>query len=489
MQNLKFQNKNKIPLFWILIFIFFIKSLLWIFLIPIFQTPDENRHYDYVLHIAKRFSLPKKDSYVSPRDYYMAETIDLADLVDFDRIRWRADEKTGFILFSDNVRQKIENYHDNRNMTTITDDENLELFAYPPLYYAFCAIIYKIASILGFNIVIRFYIIRLASVILSFLTLYYAHRILNLIGSSSFISLGVILGLIFLPQLSMFQISVQPDAMAMFLIVLITYYFIIAQKNGIRLKHYLYWGVLFGFLMLTKVHLFVVTFFPFLLLLVIYQKLKYGKWDLKIGIIAGISFMISSWWYIRNLYIYHDLLGMRPVILDNNRNLLENTYSFLLMIRYVTFKSYFACFGWLDTAVPAYVYAIYAFLILLCIFSLTRFLIRGLKKMINSLKNKDFARLKSLYLENINSLYLSVPLVTFLVFMIVLGILTAGGVNTQGRHFFPFIFAQVYFFMKYSRDLFKKESWGNIYILLITFYIIATNVFSAFVIYKRYYLI
>ncbi|GAF74905.1 unnamed protein product, partial [marine sediment metagenome] len=88
----------------ILFFITFIKGLIFIFLIPPFQTPDEPYHYDYAVYLSKinifdylggKFNISEIDA-----DKIVTEEVKhLISLAQFEDIPFHYDEKAKIGLF------------------------------------------------------------------------------------------------------------------------------------------------------------------------------------------------------------------------------------------------------------------------------------------------------------------------------------------------------------------------------------------------------
>lgn len=461
--------------------------MLWLVLFPVFQTPDENRHYDYVLHLAKAKHFPKVDNYVGRRDHTMAETEYLSKLVDFERLRFHWDQKTTFVLGADSLWQKVRTYKKTFAATDIPDSQNIDLYAHPPLYYLLCAGVYNLAAGLGFNILLRFYIIRFLSVILIYSVILLSLKTLKIIRMPVIVRISVLTLLVFWSQLSMFAVSVQPDVLATLFVTLCIYLFVRSSSGKAKHSFYILAGLVLGGLGLIKIHYFAAVFLSVPFVWIVYNKIVNLKWDYKILLTISIALLISGTWFGHNLCYYHAVHPGETLLPGGGDTIFQRFISVALVVKKYVFRSYIAHFGWLDTLVPRYIYRILGMGILVGIGSAIYLFAKNFYSWIIGVRKNGSKGFANIVQQNAAGFYLILPLVCFIGLMVYIGIAYSSLVNNQGRLYFPFILTEFYILTHYPSLIIKKEWVGNIYVFLLCGLVIVAHVHSIVVIWHRYY--
>jgi len=190
-----------------------LKGLIWIFLTPIFQIPDEASHFSIVQYIGETRSMPNnKNTGISP-----LETLKIAEIVNFDwniiHPVWRG--------YQSQWKQKI-------NLIPIDAKKNLifnpQLTALkrPPLYYWLASSVYFIVKNTSF--LTRFITLRLLSLVLSLLTVYFTYKSAKIILKQHLLALATAALVGFQPMFSYIASGVHYDSLAILVVSAFTYF-------------------------------------------------------------------------------------------------------------------------------------------------------------------------------------------------------------------------------------------------------------------------
>lgn len=276
-QHLTFLKKPSFILALILI-IFFLKGAFLAVLHPIFIGQDEARHYNTIQYINEpegknwlvdeRLHVKNKESI---RDYnFSQEIIETGLATDIDRIRDGSLYNTQF--FSSEYLGEKESLINLSTWRKTTD------FLYPEkapttAYHIAASLIERIFS--DENILIRFYLIRIFSVILGVLTILFTYLAAKNIGLSSKISLLLTAIISFQPRFSIYYASINYDALLILSFAVFILAGVLILKKGLNWKNLslLAFAVISGLLAKgTGIVLLAVAIL--LVLLEIYKKIK-----------------------------------------------------------------------------------------------------------------------------------------------------------------------------------------------------------------------
>ena len=471
-------NKKPLSILLFVLILYSIKSLVWLAAFPIFQTPDENRHYDYILHLTKLHHFPLVSSKVDRGDLPMQETIDLQKFASFDRLVYKPAHKTTWFFSDDSLKTALANYQETDLMSEQPDFENILLYSYPPLYYLLGSGAYRIARAAGLNIAERFYAVRLLSLIMGLVSLVLIHRIAVILKIPTFVRLFMLLFVVLWPQLSMFMVSVQPDVLAMLLILVISWLIVKSDPHNFP---YLTLAVSLGLLGLTKYHYFAALFVGVYAISVWQSRLDHRK--IKVNKLVG-SMAISTGFCL--IWIVHNLAGYRALHpFDGFLGGPDNSLPHRIKLYFLLFKglfreSYVARLGWLDIRVAELVYHLFWVVVLVGLFS-------AIVLAAGKIKRSDFRSLlgKEPYL--FNYLYLFVPFVVFIGLMVSASLLLTPLLNFQGRYYFPFVMPQVILFIYFPWKAIKKKNLATVYSVLIAIFMFVIQIYSLWTVVERYY--
>lgn len=156
--------KNK----WLIILLvaFLIKGLVWLFITPIFQVPDENVHFSLIQYIAENNRYPGARN----ADIVSREIVSVGKIV---RFNWMISHPVWQGVESD-WQMRIKTL-DKRLKTQFGSFENQGGQKLPKAYFVLGAAVYKV--IINQNFLWRFYALRFLSVILGLITVYLSYLI------------------------------------------------------------------------------------------------------------------------------------------------------------------------------------------------------------------------------------------------------------------------------------------------------------------------
>lgn len=310
---------------------------------PRWEAPDEPAQFNYVRHVAETRSLPV----LNPGDY---------DQAYLERIK---SDKFPPSLSTDAIR--YESYE-------------------PPLYYVVAAPIYLISRAAGFDSVLA---LRLFSVALGAILLLLAYRVLiQVFAPNSLLPVAALGFMATVPMHIAMSAAINADTFAelVFAVLLLISFARASGSLGDR-SFVLLGGVTYGLALLTSIKIY-----PSGLLFILAEgafrgwSLELRGWKPRIGypdsavigrrsavlggkllvLLFGVSLIVSVWWFARNALLYgggdifglarHDLVvtGQPTTAEWVAKYGLKNVIADFFII---SFKSFWAQFGWMGVLV------------------------------------------------------------------------------------------------------------------------------------------
>lgn len=452
----------------ILLLTTFVKGILWSVVIPVFQAPDENRHYLYIHYLAEFLKIPeRRELLFVPEEY--KKVVLFTEMKKAPRTGLKPSyTNTTFGPYEGEIRSL--SLQERRK-----GDLQEHLFGiaqnYPPLYYILGAFIYRFFY--SFDFLERFYAIRFFFTLLPVMTVYFIFR-----GAYEFFqkkreAFVTAFLVSFLPQFSFLSSTLNNDNL---LILLITIFFFIAlkmlnsgvyTKSGAYTKNFLLLGIVAGITFLIKPQALIVIpvgiltlFFILFLKKKILTKKQIFIW---LGIILAISFIISGWWYIWNYYEYGSIFG--PSIYSR-KDLHGWKFSsplflagFALLYIFSQPVSFLGEFGWGEVPLPDWQYLVFSLLIAVCLLGWILIL----------LKRKISAQFR----EKILFLFIcSAALIAFLIFIYLFAIYRYAyiGAISQARSYFSLLLPIFIFLLSPIFFLFSENIKPYSYIVLMGYF-------------------
>lgn len=446
----------KVSLSSFIILLIIIKSFLWMFAIPIFQSPDEVTHFSYIQRLAE------VNSFINQRSGGIT-SLELMKATKILNFNWGKKHPV-WQGYQTDWWEKLKQipFADRKQFIHIEEQRGLKN---PPLYYFLSSFFYKFSYPASF--VYRFFALRTFSVIFSLLTVFMIYKIGFLIFADKLVAGSIASLVAFQPMFSFLTVSINNDILAIFSGTLFIYL-------GINSS------IFFAFLVIL-VGLFIK---PQLILFLFAFPLLLGKKFSK-GILVSL---LTVFFILLTGYVLFDLIKIRgePVNFSDSiryqiafnpykehffffLSQLKNGTLFRQIVQYFSqnretylenlFPWYWGVFGWLEATMPLLVYRVLKIICALSIFGLILWFVRNFKK---EKKNKTF------------------PVVIFLIWTSIvfsLGIIfndfkvfvdrgVAFGI--QGRYFLPVIAAQMSLLLLGLKTLVPKRLKKTLFILLIT---------------------
>lgn len=308
-------------------------GLLYAINTPKWQMPDEPAHFNYIRHIAETGALPVLQPGDFKADYL--EQIKAAKFpatMSIDAIRYEAYQ--------------------------------------PPLYYLSATPVYLIVR--GFGIDATVIALRLFSVVLGVIVLLVAFNIVReIFPDDNWLALATVGLMATVPQHIAVSASISNDLAAELALILILWLAVKRVKNEFGdLRFAILGGILFGAALLTKTTAYV----PGAALLALAEIAHNGRWSAVIGQLLklfALALLIAAPMFLRGALAYgitdplgiarHDAIVVGQ--LTTTQAITEaGLKSVVLKFGVVTFKSFWAQFGWMGVLVNDRIYVALAIL-------------------------------------------------------------------------------------------------------------------------------
>lgn len=225
----------------LILFVFFLKGVFIATAYPMFTGQDEARHYNTIQYLAQpkglrlplnnRLPTTNNDNFV---DYnFSQEILNAGVAAGLDRIRG---DIFNTIRFSNGYLGQNEARIDSNNWKPYNYFSHPDI-ATPGLYHKLGAVIEK--TLANQNILVRFYAIRIFSVLLGTLAILFAYLVIKNTGFSPEITL-LLTGLVaFQPKLADYFTNINYDALTIPMFFLFTLGGVLALKDGLNWKNFL----------------------------------------------------------------------------------------------------------------------------------------------------------------------------------------------------------------------------------------------------------
>lgn len=414
----------------------FVMGIVWIVLVPIFHTPDEQSHLGQVAFMVEKSRLPNSsDRYDLTEEIYISEKL-------LDTVR----DNLGNNKFTFHPQYRLEysdgllgKYETNISDLAQTNAKNIfvhsESTRYPVLYYIPATIIYKFFY--NQDIFTRIFFIRIWSLILFLGTVYATYKLGKLIRPKEELFayiLAILVG--FQPMMMFANIGVSSDSLGNFLFTLFLLSGARIIIKGASLKNVAVIIIITVMSIYTKPQ-FIIVLPVFFLLFVIsgFQQIKNKKYLIlfAFGLLTLILFILFQ---LRSGPASIIVVFQNNLNLANLANLAKFTATYTLphTIKEVM-PWYWGIYDWLGVTYPRIVHRIINRMVLLALI--------GCLLSIKSIFNTSFWQKK----ENQALLFLFTT--AFLLFIAIsfydwLSWYSSGyQLGVQGRYFFPVISVQM----------------------------------------------
>jgi len=268
--------------------------LVYFIISPPFQAPDEPEHYQ-IIYFLTRLQYPRlvKDVHTST-NYQLLDTFEKVFnttqvasenyvIPDFEKIKKFVSQKNRAISFP-----KIKNPLSKQGHQ-------------PILYHIIGIVFFSLSSLLRLDMVAQYYVVRLASTLFYFLSVFLAYQILKYLFRKNEVAENLTVFFAINPVTLKAGIAVNPDSALLFF-SLLALWLVFKVDNKISLKHVLLFSLVGGFAMWTKFQgIVLVSFFVF----VLFQKYAWSKKFITYCLsLLIITFLIISPWLVINIQRY-----------------------------------------------------------------------------------------------------------------------------------------------------------------------------------------
>ncbi len=347
----------------ILGFLFFFilgKSLLWLFMVPIFQSPDEASHFAYVQRLAEGGKFNPRRTNITSK-----EIIQVAEIVGFNWARnhpyW-----LGYQPFWQEKIQKIEpeakKDFDQKYLQPVGQRAKKN----PPLYYYLATLFYYLFY--SSNFLYRFFSVRFFSLIISLITLFLIYQIGVLIFQKRLEVITLIILVAYQPMFSYLGVSVNSEVLAILLVTLFIFFGLKALKEGKKNNIVLALLTVFIGILVKPIIVILFLVFPLILKKRLTKGFLFSLIVILTIFLAG-SFLINLsvkdktfdlWRYQIAFADYQASLVFLIKVL--NKEIISKLINYFINNKetYLTniFPGYWGVFGWLEAAMPITVYRI-----------------------------------------------------------------------------------------------------------------------------------
>ncbi|MEM7111217.1 MAG: glycosyltransferase family 39 protein [Chloroflexota bacterium] len=349
---------------WLLIglltLIMLIKGVVWSLAFPLWQGPDEEDHYAVIQFIAELGRLP------DAADTFLPDEIAISrELADVGRLPYAPEQRQGFVETAVHPNETQFAQLDPATRTSFDKQMVGKLNKATPFYYALASLVYRLFP--DGDLLERAQIQRLFAVLISSPIVAVAYLIARrLFPTDAAMRLTIPTLVTFHPQLTHITSVVSVDGFYFVCYSLLIYLSLRVLQTEFNWRNGLAIGLVFVVGVLTKPTLN--GYAPLVALLVVYDWLRSPSRRRDIFWAAtAMGTLITiplGWWMLRSLRINNDLFYFNPVT-EGHRIIQNPFYDYAVlphMLDYYQsvwggiFTTWWAHFGWLDTALPPWVY-------------------------------------------------------------------------------------------------------------------------------------
>lgn len=350
------QSRREWWLIALLTLIMLLKGVVWTLALPLWQGPDEEDHYNVIQFIGELGRLP------DAADTYLVDEVALSrQIADVGRLPYAPEQRQGFSQTSIGPGELEFAALPQETRSSFALGAVGKLNKATPLYYMLAAIPYRLSA--AGDLLARMQIQRLFALLMSIGLIPIAYLLTRvLFPTNAAMRLTIPTLVAFQPMISQMTAVVSVDGFFILcysLLILLSVYLL---RDGLDWRLGLAIGFVFAVAFLTKPT--INGFAPLIALLVLYdfwrgqgrrKKVFWGAFVLGATILA-----LTTWWMVRSLRINNDLFYFNPV-LEGHRIIqnpffdyqpLAHMFDYYRSVWGGIFVTWWAHFGWLDTAVP-----------------------------------------------------------------------------------------------------------------------------------------
>lgn len=439
---------------WLIMLLFVImlvKGALWSLAFPLWQGPDEDDHYAVIQFIGENGRLP------DTADTFLPDEVAISrELADVGRLDYNPEQRQGWSHTPLGLREA--EFAQLPPTSRVSTEQGItgKLMHATPLYYLIAAIPYRL---IGYNqsLLVRMQIQRLFAVLLSSPIVIVTYLIARLLfPHDAALRLTIPTLVAFHPQVTQMTAVISVDGFFFVLYSLLIYLCLLVLRDGLHGKTAVFIGITFAAAFLIKPT--INGFAPLVALVVLYDgwRRQGERWRVFWAAVAMNVVIIipAGWWMARSWRINHDLFYFNPVV--EGHRIIQNPfydYAFLPhMFDYYRsvwgglFVTWWAHFGWVDTALPPWVYTLLRLLTLLAILGLTIKLGRHWRKRPSLTDWRQGQRMAPVIVWLFLALALVAPVVLLQVYDLTFWWEYGNGRGLQGRYWLGTVVPMLTFF-------------------------------------------
>lgn len=465
----------------IIIIAVFLKQLLWVIFIPMWQFPDEQAHFADVQKYAENNFIKTDIRSSTSREIFESE-----------KLLGTARDWAGNNQFTHNNKYNIS-YTENKNGFFENEIKNMpfnyrkelvinEATGYPGLYYQFAGIFYKLAY--QNNLIDRLFVSRLNNIFLYLCTIYVVWKIGEILFKKDYLLRATYITMVaFHPMLSFVYGGINSDNLFILLFSIAIYINLLIVNKGWKFRYLLSYFITLYLGLITKPQAPLIALcciYPFvyslinsknkLLPILVFMVLLYvGLKYFLFGIINNVQFL-------PNIALLEDIFQNKsPSWPGYFKTTLIHTYREVI-------PWYWGVFRWLSLTYPRFVHRILNWLTVIGVAGLVFFI----KNTIVSDKNNKFKN--KLWLNTGFLIYVSIMYYLSLFVYDFLFIRTRGfSLGVQGRYYLPAVAAHMAILLiglntlipvKYKNLILKIVASGFIILHTYAFYLVVSSFYS-----------
>ena len=369
----------------LLCLIMLVKGVLWSLAFPLWQGPDEDDHYAVIQFIAETGRLPDEG------DEWLPDEVTLSrELADVGRLPYAPEQRQAFSRTPVGPGEPAFGELPPETRYTTGLQGVGKLMHATPLYYVVAAGVYRLFD--GGDLLYRAQVQRLLAVLIGTPVVIVAYLIAGqLFPQNGAMRLTIPTLVAFHPQMSEIIAVVSVDGLLILCYSLLIYLCLLIFRQGFNWRYGVATGVVFAVGMLTKPTLSGIV--PLIAALVAYDwwRSRGRRWPIfwSAALMGGIILLPLGWWMLRSRRLNDDWLYFNPVL--KGHRIIQNPFydygvgqHFLDYYQSVwggIFTTWWAHFGWLDTALPAWVYTLLRLLTVLAMAGLVLLAVRHWRQM------------------------------------------------------------------------------------------------------------
>ncbi len=450
-------NNYKIIL---LLLVISVIEMLWLFVFPIWSLPDEPAHFAQIEHYAV-FKKAINQNLISKEEL---NSLKFNQFNNFTEFLGHQNFTPNSLYYSN---EKI--FYKKNNSSSSIKDFNYKnpVEHYPPLYYILGSIIYDLFY--NQNILFHAETIRIFTILISLVGLYFAYKIGILIFPKDKLFryvLPITIGLF--PMFDQTSVSINPGNLVNMLSIVFTYFYIKFLINPKDIKNNIYIAVTLLLGLFTKENMFILllTYLVSIFFLIYKNHIKDIKYILYIISMVTVAILIMILSNLMNI-----ISSYTEALISHTTNFSFISYILSFGPNYYfptgrVFQSFWGNFGWLTIPFSIQLFDILYIITVLSIIGLGVYLYKNIH-------NKNIFKI---------FIFLFLEAIIYTLFLMLLdysSLKNGAGNFTQG-HYFLFIIAPIMIlFITGITALFKEKYKNLAYLSIITFFILL-NTYSLF---------